>query len=270
MSGIPEMTAAARDLVRARAFVRGIDDRAATRVEPFPFGTAYFHDRLRTKWSFNFLRVETDADEVEPGALAAEADRLQGGAGLRHRRLVFFDERGGVRAAGPLAAAGWRVQPEAVMVYRGGAESDPGRSPVQEVDLAALRQAREEAIRSYPEVEDEQTVAQLLEADEVVGRATDARYFAYLADGAVVSFCHVYSDGATAQIEDVGTLPAFRNRGYSRAVLSKALAETVPSHELTFLTAVEDDWPKDFYARVGFEPIGLNYAMDLAPNVSRG
>jgi hypothetical protein len=31
--------------------------------------------------------------------------------------------------------------------------------------------------------------------------------------------------------------------------------------ELTFLVADERDWPKDWYARRGFEPIGRRYEL---------
>jgi hypothetical protein len=31
--------------------------------------------------------------------------------------------------------------------------------------------------------------------------------------------------------------------------------------ELTFLVADEGDWPKEWYARLGFEPIGRRYEL---------
>jgi predicted GNAT family acetyltransferase len=72
----------------------------------------------------------------------------------------------------------------------------------------------------------------------------------------VVSSCRLFSDGATAQIEDVATLPAYRKRGYSRAVVSRAIGAAVESHDLTFLLAADNDWPRRWYERLGFEDAG--------------
>ena len=250
----------AADLARARSFLRGIDQRAATRVEPFRLGTAYFHDGLPRKWSFNFLRVEVGADELAVDELAGEAERLQGGAGLHHRMAVFFDERAGAKAAPGLERAGWRVQPEAVMAFTG--HSDPGcSSPAREVSEPELHDTRVTTISSFSDVTEEESVRQLVEAEQVVGTVTARRSFGYLVDGKVVSFCDTYSDGAVAQIENVNTLPQFRNRGYARAVLAKALAELTPRHELTFLLAHDDDWPKELYRSLGFEIVGLNHVI---------
>jgi hypothetical protein len=32
-------------------------------------------------------------------------------------------------------------------------------------------------------------------------------------------------------------------------------------HELIFIVADEDDWPKDLYARLGFDPVGRAWAF---------
>lgn len=96
-----------------------------------------------------------------------------------------------------------------------------------------------------------------MRAEELVAGATNARAFAVLVDGAVVSSCRLFSDGSTAQIEDVATLPEFRKRGYSRAVVSRAITVAVESHDLAFLLAADDNWPRHWYVRIGFEDAGL-------------
>jgi ribosomal protein S18 acetylase RimI-like enzyme len=251
------VTAGSADLARARAFLRSIDERTATRVETFRFGTAYFHDELPRKWSFNFLRIEADAFEADE--LIREADALQGAAGLGHRMVVFFDEQAGAKAAPSFERSGWRIQPEAVMAYRRAA--DHPDSPAREISESELHETRVATIGSFSDVNEEASVRQLVEAERVVGDATDRRSFGYLAEGRVVSFCDTYSNGAVAQIENVNTLPEFRNRGYAQAVLAKALAELAPEHELTFLLAHDDDWPKELYRRIGFEIVGLNHVI---------
>lgn len=239
--------------------MRAIDERASTRVERFRFGTAYFHERMPRVWSRNFLMVDEAAGVPPVQRLLADSDRLQGGAGLAHRKLVFADAAAGASAGGRLEREGWRLGRNRLMAYRATRRPQAGSAPgqVQEVDSAALVAARAEIIRSYPETRDEETVRQLLDADLVVGAVAGERCFAFLAGGAVVSYCRVYSDGTVAQIEDVATLPSGRRKGYSGAVISKALAETVRAHDLTFILADDSDWPGDWYARMGFETIGM-------------
>jgi hypothetical protein len=36
-------------------------------------------------------------------------------------------------------------------------------------------------------------------------------------------------------------------------------------HELVFLVADDDDWPKDLYARLGFETIGRTWSFLRTP-----
>ena len=53
------------------------------------------------------------------------------------------------------------------------------------------------------------------------------------------------------------TLERFRNRGLARATVMRALAASrAAGHDLTFLIADRDDWPKELYAKLGFDEIG--------------
>ena len=46
-------------------------------------------------------------------------------------------------------------------------------------------------------------------------------------------------------MEAVATLPAHRGRGYASAVVQHAVGEALAAgHDLIFLTALVDDWPK--------------------------
>ena len=83
-------------------------------------------------------------------------------------------------------------------------------------------------------------------------------------DGVDASHATVYSDGRIAQVEDVATLEAYRNRGLARAVVSAAIDAALQApHELVFIVAADDDWPKQLYARLGFEPIGYAWGFAL-------
>lgn len=245
------------DHARVLEFVRAIDDRASTRIERFRFGTVYLCPELPNVYVRNFVWVEQPVSEEDLPQLLDEAEELQARAGFAHRRIVFADEESGSRAAALLGPSGWRVQGDRVMVFRGPVDAVPGSSRVEEVEPYALRQASAAAYREHPDVQDEETVQRLLAADDLVAQATNERCFAWLVDGAVASCCRLFSDGDTAQIENVATLPAFRTRGYAGAVVSKALEAGVDSHGLTFLLAADDDWPKGWYERLGFESLGL-------------
>jgi ribosomal protein S18 acetylase RimI-like enzyme len=249
------------ELGRVTAFLRAVDEGASTTVKRFEHGIAFLHERLPRVYDRNFVLVtEPDAD---PKKLSRAADRLLGGAGLHHRKLVFEQETAGRRATGALGGRGWEYRRLAVMVYRKDGGADPGTArDTQEVDRLALVPALETMIRVEPWAggdANEEVVHQLAAADEALERAVEQRCFARLVNGRVVSSCRLYSDGSIAQIEDVATLPGYRQRGYADAVMAKATREATAAHELVFLTAVDGRWVKSWYERLGFEQIGLRY-----------
>ena len=53
----------------------------------------------------------------------------------------------------------------------------------------------------------------------------DTTFFAARVDGVIATYCELYSDGGVGQIEAVGTLDEFRNRGLARGAVR--LAERV-------------------------------------------
>jgi ribosomal protein S18 acetylase RimI-like enzyme len=254
-----------KELERIKAFLRTTDERASTSVQRLDYGIAFFHDRLPRVYDRNFLLV-TDPDP-DAKALTPAVDRLLGGVGLTHRKVVFENETTGRRMVGALGGEGWEYRRLAIMVLRPGPGRDGSRDAsraagASEVDRLALLPALQTMIRMEPwdaGDTDEDVVRQLAAADEALERAVAQRCFARLVDGQVVSSCRLYSDGTIAQIEDVATLPAHRQRGYAEAVMAKATGEASPGHELVFLTAVDGRWVKRWYERLGFDQIGLRY-----------
>lgn len=245
------------DLARAIAFMRDLDDRCAGRIVRFRFGAALFHDRLRRVYDLNFLRV---GSESSADALAAEAERLQ--AHLGHRFVKIDDDALGRRVEPGFRALGWKPERHVVMPHR---REPPKRdlSAVREVDYETLRPVWAEGISSEPWA-DEDVVRQLVEQKRVIGKAIHTRYFAAVLDGAPVSYCELYSDGQTAQIEAVLTLEAYRGRGLASAVVLAALGEARRAdHELVFLVADAGDWPQELYRKLGFEPVGRTHRFLL-------
>jgi predicted GNAT family acetyltransferase len=61
-----------------------------------------------------------------------------------------------------------------------------------------------------------------------------------------------------AEVADVGTLPEHRRRGLATAaVVAAARAARAGGADLVIVTADADDWPRQLYSRLGFEPLGL-------------
>src|SRR5207249_2284686 len=76
-------------------------------------------------------------------------------------------------------------------------------------------------------------------------------------NGAPVASCELYSDGRVAQVESVGTLSEHRGKGHASAVVARAVETArAEGHELVFLLADEDDWPKELYGKLGFRTVG--------------
>ena len=250
------------ELERASAFEETLRDAAAERVVPWQFGTAVFNDTLRVVWSVNCLRV--DVADVDVQDLVAAADHAQ--AELPHRRLVVKDQALGRELEEPLGALGWQTEAFLFMVARG--DPGPPASDVRIVEVAHrdLAPLRRRILLEWQTEMDEETARQVSEMDRLVAEAGDGRHFAVRVDGEVVSTTSLFSDGKTAQIEDVATLPEHRGQGYARALVLHALAEARgEGHDFVFLIADARDWPKELYRRLGFEALGEKYSFLLHP-----
>jgi GNAT superfamily N-acetyltransferase len=252
------------ELRRAIAFEEALRDRCVDRIAPFRFGEALFTESLPRVWDANVLRVER-ADGATARELAAEADRVQGEAGLLHRKVAVLDEREGERLASGFEELGWLVTRFLFMAHRGELARAPAATAV-EVARDVVRPLRERIARSEPWAREEEDVRQVLATADRLTAAGGARHFAVLEGGAVASCADLYSDGRTAQIEDVATVPEFRGRGYASAVVLTALAVArSDGHDFVFLVADDADWPKELYAKLGFEPLGRTFTFLRKP-----
>jgi ribosomal protein S18 acetylase RimI-like enzyme len=243
------------ELARAYAFIaRG--DMGGARTEPSLFGRAVYTDELPRRLDGNYLWVEQDA---EPEQLAAEAARLE-------RRLIFVpDSAIGMRLAPWFAEQGWRIDRHLVMVQLREPERSADLSLVREVGEEALRPARRRLLEDQPWAKPE-VVEQLFRAKAMIGERVTTRFFGVEVDGQVVSYTDLYAGGANAQIEDVGTLPEHRGRGYASAVVLAAIeAALAGGADFVCLVADAEDWPKEWYRRLGFDEVG-HYTKFFAPD----
>ena len=121
------------DFERAVEFVHGITRRAASTEVPWRFGTAYLNLDVPNVWSRNYLLATENVTEASAEDLAAEADRIMGGAGLRHRKVELSDDAAGERLEPGFRALGWVSECDVIMVAKTGARPagrhvDRGRS----------------------------------------------------------------------------------------------------------------------------------------------
>jgi GNAT superfamily N-acetyltransferase len=244
---------------RCQVFEKDLFVKMSPVVESWSHGRAFFNPQFPDMWDRNIAFAERDVVDADPAELLRELDDLFAARSYRHRKVgvpehlmsdAFFDT---------FAGAGWGPERLVTMVY---GRDDPPPAPsleVQEVSAddyramtAAVAKETPEGDAGRPEIAE-----QIVESSARMAVEAAARYFAVSREGGIAAGCHLYSDGHTAQIEDVGTLTAHRGRGYSTAVMTRALRSAFEAgHDLIFLVADDEDWPKDFYARLGFEPVG--------------
>jgi GNAT superfamily N-acetyltransferase len=256
------------DLERCIDFISRMAHRASGKKEPSPYGVALLDPALPEVWSRNFLLANTEL-ETSASKLAAEADRLLGEGGVRHRKVEVFDADAGARLDPGFRALGWNAECDVIMVARRDPDRRVDTSLVDDVTVDELVPVWTEGWRTDPDVVGEDVARQLVANKRLLGEVVDTRFFAARVDGQVASYCELYSDGSTAQIENVLTLERFRNRGLARATVCRALEEAqYGGHGLIFLIADRDDWPKELYAKLGFDEVGRIWEFVL-PRASR-
>ena len=145
--------------------------------------------------------------------------------------------------------------------------ADVDTSSVEEVHPEELEPLWIQGMRS--EIQDEEEIRQLVSAQHGRRRGAQVKYFAARVDGEVASYCELFLDGGTGQIESVMTLETFRNRGLAKAVVARARDESVAAgSDVTFIVAAAEDWPKELYRKLGFETAGSMWDFVLMPRHS--
>ncbi len=251
---------------RIRAFERELERRCAARIEPTMFGTAFLNPDFPLRYDSNYLRVDRAPDGVGADSLAADADRVLGEAGARHRKIQVDDDAHGRRLAEAFLELGWAAERLVVMAQT--REPDPRPTVgVRETDFAGARSVIAESFARRIEVESEEAAAQVVGFREVLERVAGARFFVVEVEGRAASVCESYVIGSVAQIESVNTLEEFRGRGLGSAiVLAAARSARERGCDLVFLVADDDDWPKDLYGRLGFDPVSRFWSFLRAPS----
>jgi predicted GNAT family acetyltransferase len=245
------------------AFMRTLETACTTRIERFEGGRALFHDDFPFVRDLNFLRVDDPGPEITARGLAAEAERVQGAAGLVHRKVAIDDETLAERVAPGFRRLDWQADRLLIMAQHRAPTRVGASGIAREIDLEEIKRARELSLEEEGG-HGEEVKAQLRDMVEVVARAGNARFFGAEAGGEYASVCELYLGSGCAQIEAVMTLTEHRGRGLATAVVLAAMeaAEAMGS-ELVFLTADAEDWPRELYAKLGFDTIGVTYDFTI-------
>jgi GNAT superfamily N-acetyltransferase len=247
----------ATDLQRITAFRLSFARRQASVVSEVPGGVAVFDPQYAASHEHNQLIIDyTQA----PGQLATLADKALGH--LPYRRITILDDATATACAPGLTADDYAHDTELVMTHSGTAPL-PG-SLADPVTVPELRPALIHQLCAWMPQASDAVIYQL--ADRRTARLRGADQVRFLAardeTGTIVSWADLYLDPAQgiAQIEDVMTAEAHTRRGYADTVLATALREAAGCG-LVFLLAEAGDWPRTWYARRGFTPIGRSHVF---------
>ncbi len=248
---------------RVVEFIRRFDERLVEEIVRAPHGRALLTPSLPRVYYANHFSVDLGA-EASATELVDELEPIFSRAGLAHRKVSVDDELGAALAP-QFRRLGWKVEELLVMPHRG-TTPQIDTSGVEEVGWEELEPIWAEGMRASPEIQDEDEVRQLVAAQHRRRIAVDVRYFAARVDGRIAGYCELFSDERMGQIESVMTLEPFRGRGLAKAVVTRALAESrAAGHDLTFLLAEAEDWPKELYRKLGFETAGSVWDFLRAP-----
>lgn len=247
------------DYARAWAAMRRTELRG-THERPCRFGTVALTPALPLRHDSNFVFADSLPPDARAADLAEETERTLGAAGVAHR-VVTVPDPGAGRLADGFRELGWQVTRNLVMAQRRPPDRAADVARVVEVDEPTLRPVREALTRTWGSSE---LAGQLAEAKRLIGGTV--RFFAVVDEGEIVACTDLYLSERDGQVEDVATLEQHRGRGHASAVVARAAEEARRAGaDFVFLAADADDWPKELYRRLGFDPVGLYWKFLRTP-----
>jgi GNAT superfamily N-acetyltransferase len=238
-------------LERSLAFMRAGVASTADAVRSIDAGIVASTPSLPAVWAVNQVRV---ANPLTFDELVELADEQL--AQSDYRQIAVEHQQAGPELEHAFRAAGWKVERDVVMILSGSSDRRADTSIVDGVGedemLELMRRWYEDDDPTPAEVE------QLVEFGRREARVLGDRLLGVRSgDGRLVAITKLRSDGSTAQVEDVYTVPEARGRGFARALIGRAVELARDGeHDMTFIVADDEGWPKLLYGRLGFRSVG--------------
>jgi ribosomal protein S18 acetylase RimI-like enzyme len=228
-----------------RALEHAVHDAGSLRQVLFPGGVAYYNEELPLVWDVNFVRVDEPAVD-----LIRDVEQLQAGQG--HYKVLIEDPALVEAHAPELIGRGFARRDLVALAREPGGRLDPDVREVPYEEVKPFRFAVHMEQLSPPR---EDVADQVGRVHDRTWSQTGERWLVIHADREPAGHLIVYSNDGLAQIEDVGVLKRFRGRGLARRLIEHALELVAADHDTVFICAESDDWPADFYRRLGFEHV---------------
>ena len=208
-------------------------------------------------WSLNALVVERPLPAVGLDEVEEVLDRHM--PGRRYASVLLHDEATAARLEPEARARGWKIDHEVAMVLR--------REPDRVADTSGVRAAAKDEVAALMRMwfaadHAKQGEAVLRQLDEYADREWRSRPPRAFVTSDAQATCKLWSDGSTAQVEDVYTAPEARGHGHARALITHAVSVARESgHDLIWINADADDTPRELYARLGFDPLARSMRL---------
>jgi len=236
-----------RQLVdRMRKLEHQVHEAGSLRRTDFAGGVAYYNEELPLVWDVNFVRVDHPA--VDLVSAVEELQRTQG-----HRKVLIEDPALLEAHSPELIGAGYGRRDLVALAREPGGQLD---ERVRELPYDKVKPFRFEVHMEQLTPPREEVADQVGRVHDRTHQRTGERWFVIHDGDEPAGHLIVYSDDGLAQIEDVGVLNRFRGRGLARRLIEHALQVVADEgHDTVFITAETNDWPHQFYRRLGFEHV---------------
>lgn len=249
------------DIERITAFEHRFARAQATDVVELRWGFAVLQREFPLSHYHNRVVVTSAAPATE---IVAAADEVLGGASVQHRYVSVDNDELGQTLSAELVAVGYKHETIVVMMYSG-PEVEPAAHDVRTVSLDTLRSA---IVRDWqvmlPDATDEQ-LGQLADRTALYSRGAEVTLLAVYDSDEIAAHADLYVDRVEriAQFENLVTHQDFRGRGYGDALIRDALSRGRQAGcELSFLTADLNDWPREWYLRLGYVEAGRTHQFN--------